>query len=171
MIAGARIRSLVHARRGAATVEFALWSILIFAALLPCLDFALYLTNAGRLSTAVHQGAMLAYKARDSAIDEGQLIRYVQASSGLQAGTVSATVRCNGGTQSCTAPVATRTCTCITATTPVSYATTSCTATCSSGAKPGFYLTLQASHLHRSLFPDPWLDGRQLSQSTTVRLQ
>lgn len=168
---GRGLRTLWHARRGAAAVEFALWSILIFAALLPCLDFALYLANAGQLSTAVSQGAMLAYKARDSAIDEGALIRYVEASSRLKAGTVSATVRCNGGTQSCTAPVSSRLCTCITQGVPASYLTTSCTATCASGAKPGFYLTLQAGHVHHSMFPSPWLDGRRLTQATTVRLQ
>lgn len=168
---GRRIRTFWHARRGAATIEFALWSVLIFAALLPCLDFALYLANAGRLSTAVSQGAMLAYKARDSAIDESALIRYVEASSRLQTGTVSATVRCNGGAQSCTVPVSNRLCTCIAQTVPATYLTTSCTATCASGAKPGFYLTLQASHVHRSMFPSPWLDGRRLTQATTVRLQ
>jgi Flp pilus assembly protein TadG len=83
-------------RRGVATVEFALWSVLILGALLPCLDFALYLVQAQRLSAAVGQASILAYNMRNaSAVNVSQLTGYMIAGSGLPAGTVAATVTCN----------------------------------------------------------------------------
>jgi Flp pilus assembly protein TadG len=155
-----------------ATVEFALWGSLIFAAMLPCLDFALYLLQDSRLSGAVEQATILGYDQRNSTVNTTQLAQYVNAQSGLTSGAVTTTITCNGGSQSCTTAPASRVCACASATIPVTYTTVaSCGSTCASGAPSGFYLTVSASATYTSIVPDPWLNGKAITSATTTRLQ
>ena len=166
-------RASIMDARGVATVEFALWSLLIFATLLPGLDFAAYLIFQSRLASAVQQGSMLAYNMRNSAtINTSQLISYVSASGGAPTATITTTVTCNGGAQSCTVPVASRQCTCVSGLTPVYTAAASCGLTCANGATSGYYLTVTASYpYHAMTVPDQWLEGSVMKRTQTVRLQ
>lgn len=167
------IRRLLRDRRGSATVEFALWASLILMALLPSLDFGLYLMRQSRMSSAVSQAAILAYNMRDaSTVNVSQLSQYVTSASGLGSDVVTASVTCNGGSQSCATPAASRACACTSGSSPVTYTVAaSCGLSCASGANSGFYLTVQGSYVHRSIVSNPWLDGKTVTSATTVRLQ
>ena len=159
-------------RKGVATVEFALWASLILAAMLPCIDFGLYLLNQSRLGAAVGQASILAYNMRDAdSVNVNQLSQYVPAASGLASGSVTTSITCNG-TQSCATPKTSRTCACPSGSRPVTYTpAASCGATCASGATAGYYLTVQGGYVHRSIAANPLLDGKTVTNETTVRLQ
>jgi Flp pilus assembly protein TadG len=160
------------AQSGVATVEFALWASLIFATMLPCLDFALYLIADSRLSAAVGQATILGYDQRNGTVNTTQLAQYVSAQSGLPSSAVTVTIACNGGAQSCTTAPASRVCACASTTIPVTYTTAaSCGSTCASGATSGFYLTVNASYTFTSIVPDGWLNGSAITSATTTRLQ
>ncbi|HWU04458.1 MAG TPA: TadE/TadG family type IV pilus assembly protein [Novosphingobium sp.] len=159
-------------RRGALTVEFAFWTALVFMVLLPVLDFALYVIEQQRLSTAVTSAAMVAYNDRSaSALPTSQLTTYVSATSGFDSTAVTSALTCNGGLQSCSVAASARTCACVSGTPATYTASASCGATCSSGSLSGFYLTVSATHTHKSIVPNPWLNGKTISSATTVRLQ
>ncbi|HEX7855159.1 MAG TPA: TadE family protein [Sphingobium sp.] len=158
--------------RGVATVEFALWSSLLFLVLAPCLDFGLFLMRSGRLSAAASQGAMLAYTMRNAnTVDVDKLTQYVNGASGLTAGTVTTALSCNGGAQSCSVAPTSRACVCTGSTPGTFTASAACGSACPTGSTSGFYLTVQSGHNYTPIFPNPWLNGRQLVSSTTVRLQ
>ncbi|WP_454278554.1 TadE/TadG family type IV pilus assembly protein [Sphingomonas sp. Marseille-Q8236] len=160
-------------RRGVAAIEFALWSLLIFGALVPALDFGLYLLTNAKLSGAVGQASMLTYNMRNASnLDVGKISSYVTAASGLPADGVVVSVTCNGGAQDCSAPAASRVCACVSDGPPISYLPTStCGAPCASGATSGFYVSVGATSRYRSVVKNPWLDGSTMSNVTTVRLQ
>ena len=166
-------RTSMRDTRGVATVEFALWSLLLFATLLPGLDFAAYLIFQGRLASAVQQGSMLAYNMRNSdTINTSQLINYVSSSAGAPTATITTTVTCNGGSQSCAVPVTSRQCTCVSGLTPTYTAAASCGLPCINGATSGYYLTVTASYpYHAMTVPDQWLEGSIMKRTQTVRLQ
>jgi Flp pilus assembly protein TadG len=166
-------RASLADRRGVATVEFALWSLLILAALLPCLDFATYLILEGRLGSAVQQASVLAYNMRNSdAINTAQLIGYVPSTASLPGSAVTTTVVCNGGAQSCAVPVASRQCSCVSGLTPTYTAASACGTSCPNGATSGYYLTIRASYPYHAMdVPDRWLDGSTMTRAVTVRLQ
>lgn len=160
-------------RRGAATLEFALWASLILAGLVPCLDFALYLMQQSRLSSTVSQAAILGYNMRTaSSVDVNQLSQFISGTPGISSGTVTPSITCNGGLQSCATTPSNRVCACTTGVNPVSYAVAaSCGATCASGATSGFYMTVGGSYTYRSTVSNPWLNGKTVTSATTVRLQ
>lgn len=166
-----RIKRFVRDRRGVAAVEFALWSVLILGALVPCLDFANYLLQSDRLNGAVGQASILAYNMRGGAVDTQQLSQYVAASAGSGLA-VSATVSCNGNQQSCATPPSDRACACVGPGKPVTFVPTGvCGATCAGGATSGFYLTVAGTRPYRTIVPNRWLNGQIIEGTTTVRLQ
>lgn len=167
-------RRLRRDRRGAATIEFALWGSFVFIGMLTALDFGLWQSYQLRLSSAVEQGSILAFNGRGT-LDQaaaGQIGRYVSATAHLPLpGAVTVTTGCNGGTDNCVAT--SRTCACIaTAGTTNSYAAASCGEPCPGGSTAGYYLTIRASYpYHAVVLPDAWLDGRDMIDSAVVRLQ
>ncbi|MBY8821276.1 TadE/TadG family type IV pilus assembly protein [Sphingomonas colocasiae] len=160
-------KGLGRDRRGVAAVEFALWSTLIFLALVPVLDFGVYLLTGSRLAATVQQASILAFNMRDQdVIDTAPLTAYVAASGSG----VTASVVCNGGAASCGARKADRQCACVTGVS--TYSSTSCAGSCGNGSKPGFYLTVQASRSYSaSVVPGSFLEGDRVSRAVTVRLQ
>ncbi len=166
-----RIKGFVRDRRGVAAVEFALWSVLILGAMVPCLDFANYLLQSDRLNGAVGQATILAYNMRSGAVNTQQLSQYVVASAGTGVA-VNATVSCNGGQQSCATPPSNRVCACIGPGKPVTFVPTGvCGATCAGGGTSGFYLTVAGTGAYRAIVPNRWLNGQIIEGATTVRLQ
>jgi Flp pilus assembly protein TadG len=164
-------RRLSGDRQGSVSVEFAIWTIIIFFGFLPVLDFAAYLIEEQNLSTAVTDAALVAYDQRNAAsLGTDQIKAYVTGSTGLGSGQVNATLTCNGGLQSCSTAASSRTCACVSGS-PATYSASACGSTCASGAQSGFYITVQASHTHSSLVVNPWLDGTIITNATTVRLQ
>lgn len=164
---GLNIRHLGRDRRGAAAVEFALWSTFIFLALVPALDFGAYLLTGSRLAATVQQASVLAFNMRDQdVIDTAPLTAYVAASgSGIAAEAV-----CNGGAASCTTRKADRQCACVTGAS--TYSSANCGGSCANGSKPGFYLTVRASRSYSaSVVPNRLLEGDRISRAVTVRLQ
>jgi len=167
-------RSVIRNPRGVATIEFALWSVLIFGGLIPGLEIANYLIASNRLSAAMGQASLLVYNLRASeTIDAVRLGAYINAAAALPGAAVTTTIACNGGAQSCAVPVANRQCSCVGTGLPTAYVVaSSCSATCPGGATPGFYLTTAARYRYAAaIVGDPWLDGRILTRSVTVRLQ
>ncbi|MDQ1228655.1 TadE/TadG family type IV pilus assembly protein [Sphingomonas sp. SORGH_AS_0879] len=163
---------LLRDTRGVAAIEFALWSLLIFGALLPALDFGVYLVRSARLSSAVEQASILGYNMRNAnALDVDRLSRYVVAASALPADAVTATIRCNGQAQNCAVAPSARSCSCVAPGLPTTYVpASSCGAPCPSGATSGFYVTIAATSNYRSIIRNPWLDGSTMASAVTVRL-
>lgn len=157
---------------GSVAIEFALWTVLVFFAFLPILDFADYLVEQQQLSSAVADTALVAYNQRSATtLNTSQLITFATGASGLGTGNVAATFICNGGSQDCGTPAINRTCSCASGS-PLTYTASGiCGSTCTSGTPSGFYLTVQATHTHSSMVLNPFLDGKVITMSTTVRLQ
>lgn len=164
---GLHIKSLGRDKRGVAAVEFALWSTLIFLALVPALDFGVYLLTGSRLAATVQQASILAFNMRDQdVIDTSPLTAYVAASGNG----VTASVVCNGGAAACGTRKSERQCACVTGV--ATYSSISCGGSCANGSKPGFYLTVQASRSYSaSVVPNRFLEGDRISRAVTVRLQ
>jgi Flp pilus assembly protein TadG len=164
-------RRLSVDRRGSVSVEFAIWTIVIFFGFLPVLDFADYLIEEQNISTAVTDAALIAYDQRNATtLNTSQITTYVTGSTGLGTGQISATLTCNGGLQPCSTAAPSRTCACVSGS-PATFTASTCGSTCASGAQSGFYLTVQATHTHTSLVVNPWLNGAIITSATTVRLQ
>ncbi|MBB3957806.1 TadE family protein [Novosphingobium sediminicola] len=172
-----RLRHLLRDLRahlvGTATIEFALWSILVFVLLLPCLDLAAYLVAGSSMGAAVDQAAILAYDMRNSdTIDTTRLSGYVASTAWVPNGTPSTKITCNGEQQSCAASLANRPCACVSGLSPIYTPAAVCGMACPSGATSGFYLTVQAQVTYQPMIvPDRWLAGSTLARSVTVRLQ
>lgn len=152
-------------RKGVAAIEFALWSVLITVPLLTGLDFGLYTVRKLRMNSAVEQAAIVAFQTRQT-INQTVITDVVTRAWG-GGGTVD--VRCNGST---TCVNTSRPCGCISgfANRMPTFTSTTCTATCANGTKPGYYLTVRATANYaptiRGIAPPATLD-----RTTTVRLQ
>jgi Flp pilus assembly protein TadG len=161
------VQSVVRDRRGIATVEFALWSMLIFATLLLSADFAIYTLYKQRLERAVSEASLAAFVAKDD-IDTDDIATYVTATAALPS-QPSASVTCNGES-SCVKT--NRTYACLSGADDSYTPALSANAACSSGGLSGYYLTVSATYVFQHVvMPNPFLEGRPMTASATVRLE
>lgn len=161
-----RLCLLLRDRRGASSVEFALWTSLIFVVLLMSADFANYAIQQAKLARSVSEASMQAFNTKD-AIDTGQLTTMVTSSSNLPGTPPIVTISCNGAACANTG----RTCACL-GSDGVVGAALACTATCPTGALPGYYLTIKASYSYaQPILSGSPITGKGMTQTSTVRLQ
>lgn len=158
-----RLRALLGADRGTATIEFALISVFIFGAIMVALDFGFYTQQKLKLGNAVEQAAILAFNSQSTTTASS----YVQAYAGTKV-TPTVTVTCNG-VSTCDGK-----CSCITAsggfTAPATCA--SPRASCTGGGTQGYYMKILASETYQAVIvPNRYLGGGTMSQSAVVRLQ
>jgi Flp pilus assembly protein TadG len=157
---------LIRDTRGASTVEFAMWSTLLFVILLFGADFGQYSLMQARLARGVSEASMQAFNTKN-AIDTAQLGNMVASAAVLPGTPPSVSISCNGATCS----NASRTCACLGSDGAVG-AAVSCSATCATGAKPGYYLTIRASYAYaQPLIDSSPLAGKMMTQVSTVQLQ
>jgi Flp pilus assembly protein TadG len=157
-------------QRGVATIEFALLSVLFFFVMTAGLDLAMWYQQRLRLDSAVQQGAMIAFSSRAS-VNPSAIGTYVAAAAKLSAAP-TVTVGCNGGTSNCVNT--SRTCACVSGTTPTpTYTTAACNATCADGSLSGYYMNIKAvSTANTLLVPAAMLGGTMTqTRSAVVRLE
>jgi len=157
-------------RRGVATIEFALLSVLFFFVMTAGLDIAMWYQQRLRLDSAVEQGAMIAFNSRAS-VDQAAIRTYVAAAAKLSAAP-TVTVGCNGGSANCVNSA--RTCACLGGGTPTpSYTVAACNASCADGSLAGYYMTITAvATSDTMLVPAAMLGGAMTqTRSAVVRLQ
>lgn len=165
--------ALLRDTRGAAAVEFALWSVFVFAVLSVSIDFGIYLAHTGRIASASEQAAIVAYNKRESGpVDGASLAQFLNASSRTPGPAVRTTVTCNGTAAACNAAPAARKCVCVSGLAPIYTASANCGDPCASGATSGYYVTLSSEYGFQPIVsPHPLLNGKVIRQSVTVRLQ
>lgn len=158
---------------GAVAVEFALWSVLALVPLLMSIDFGFFLAQTGRIASASEQAALVIYNRREAGpVDPTALATFVNAAARLPGDPVQTTVTCNGSTTACEAAPADRSCVCVSGTAAAYTAATACGAPCPSGATSGYYVTITSAYgFNPVMSPHPFLEGRIVRQSVTVRLQ
>lgn len=157
-------------RRGMATVEFALLSVLFFFVMTAGLDIGMWNQQRLRLDSAVEQGAMIAFNSRAN-VDQAAIRTYVAAAAKLPAAP-TVTVGCNGGSSNCVN--ASRPCACLSGSTPApAYTATACNATCADGSLAGYYMNIRAVATSSTmLVPEAMLGGNMVqTRSAVVRLQ
>ncbi len=160
------MRRLLRDARGAGTVEFALWATLLFTAMLFGADFGQYAIQQARLAQGVSEASMHAFNSKE-AIDTAQLETMVAGAAGLPGDPPAVTINCNGA--ACVNSG--RTCACLGSNGAVG-ATLSCSATCPTGGKPGYYLRIEARYTYaQSILDGSPLTGKTMTQVSTVRLQ
>ncbi len=172
---GARMirRHLLRLRdeqRGVATIEFALLSVMFFFVMTAGLDLAMWYQQRLRLDSAVEQGAMIAFNSR-ATVNTATIGTYVAAAAKLSAAP-TVTVGCNGGSSNCVNT--SRTCACVSGTTPSpTYTTAACNAVCADGSLAGYYLNIKAvSTANTLLVPAAMLGGTMTqTRSAVVRLE
>jgi len=168
-----RMRTLRQEQRGAATVEFALWSVLFFMVAVVALDFGVFTIQRGHLSEAL-SGVTIAAFNKSNDVDYSAIPTYVQAVSAVpNPASMSISVGCNGGTNNCTNE--NRTCACLSQSGTFVPAT-SCGAACGTGSTPdsisGYYLTVGATYPFKPMFVTRSILGNKpIVQTATVRLQ
>jgi len=157
-------------REGSVMTEFAIWTSVLFIALMAGMDFGGYYIARGAVNEAISAAAVQAFESRDEA-DFTAIPGYVRNLS--ERPSLAVTISCNGTTGSCTNT--NRTCACLR--TDATYSANTCGSPCSgAGMTPnsvaGYYLTIKASQTYEPLLvPDSLLAGTALTQATTVRLQ
>lgn len=158
-------------RRGAATVEFALWAVAFFMVATVALDFGDLFIKRSRVNDAVSAAAVQSFQNRDT-VTYTSLQAYIRALADDPAVTVSAV--CNGN--SATACTNTgRTCACL-KTDGTYVAAASCGAACGSGSTTnstaGYYLTISAQRNYSPMvLPRGQVSGSEVRETATVRLQ
>lgn len=160
-------------RPGAAAVEFALWSVMVFAVLMVSIDFGFFLSHHNRLASASAQAAIVAYNRRDAGpVNASTLASFLNAAAGLPGAPVQTSVSCNGSTSACLAEPADRRCVCVSGLTPTYAASASCGAPCPSGATSGYYVSIRAEYAFQPLVsPHAFLEQKVIRHGVTVRLQ
>jgi Flp pilus assembly protein TadG len=157
------LRALWSARRGAATVEFALASLMMFGVIMVGLDFGVYAQQKLRLGSAVEQAAILAYNTQVTS-NTGNLVTLIQTAA-KTSNTPTVAITCNG-----TSTCGDGKCSCLSGTGFTIAAT--CNSACGSGSISGNYLKIVASAVYPSIVvPDKYLGGSTMTQSAVVRLQ
>lgn len=173
MMAAPRLRRagpLRSCRRGAATVEFALWTALFFALVMVALDFGLYHIQSERADQAVAAAAVQSFQ-QGSGASFASIPAYVQAFAADSRLTV--TTSCNGTAGACTN--LNRTCACLKG--DGSFVALACGTSCTgtgvtAGSTAGYYLTITASRSFTAVVvPRGMLNNALISRSATVRLQ
>lgn len=167
----ARFLSRLRAdRRGVATIEFALMSVLFFFVMTAALDIAMWYQQRLRLDSAVEQGALIAFKTRTS-VDQAAIGSYVASAAKLSSAP-TVTVGCNGGASNCVN--ASRSCACVSGTTPTpTYTATACNAACADGSLAGYYMTIKAVATSSTMLVPAAMLGGGMTQtrSAVVRLE
>jgi Flp pilus assembly protein TadG len=167
------MRHLRAEQRGAATIEFALWSVLFFMVAVVALDFGLFTIQRGHLSEAL-SGASIAAFNKSSTVDYSAIPTYIQAVSAVpNPASMSVAVGCNGGNNNCTNT--NRTCACLSQS-GTFIPSDKCGDPCGSGATPnsisGYYLTIGATYPFKPMFVTRGILGNKpITQTATVRLQ
>lgn len=157
-------------QRGMATVEFALLSVLFFFVMTAGLDLGMWYQQRLRVENAIEQGAMIAFSTRTN-VDQAAIGNYVAAAARLTS-TPTVTVGCNGGMSNCVN--ASRTCACVSGTTPTpTYTAAACNATCADGSLAGYYMNIKAvATSNTMLVPAAMLGGSMVqTRSAVVRLE
>lgn len=167
------LRRLRRDQNGSVAVEFALWSVLAATLIMVSIDFGFYLAHAGRIASASEQAAVVAYNRREAGpVDKAALATFLNASAQTPGDAVRTTVTCNGSSGACDVAPAARQCACVTGMTPTYTSSGTCGAPCPSGATSGYYVTLSSEYdVDPILSPHPFLEGKVIRQSVTVRLQ
>ena len=157
-------------RRGVATIEFALLSVLFFFVMTAGLDLGMWYQQRLRLDSAVEQGAMVAFNSR-TAVDQAAVGTYVAAAARLSTAP-TVTVGCNGGTNNCVNSGRTYACVSGSAPTPT-YTTAALNAACADGSVAGYYMTIKAVATSSTmLVPAAMLGGNMVqTRSAVVRLE
>lgn len=170
MMSRPTFRRLKADQRGAATVEFSLWTVLFFLVALSGLDFGAYYLQRSAADEAVSAAAVSAFTKRTN-VGFSDIPAYVKALSDDTALTV--TTSCNGVAGSCTN--LNRSCSCLKG--DGTYVATTCGASCggtgmTSGSTSGYYLTVLATKPYQSMIlPSGSVVPATVRQSATVRLQ
>ena len=156
--------------RGAATIEFALWSALFFLAIMPALDFGTFYLERARLGKAVATASIHAFMtADDPALEE--IPAHVRSIGGVPAALV--TIGCNGVAASCASD--NRDCACLRA--DGSYLAATCGSSCrgvgmTADSTAGRYLTIRAEQsFHPLVLPGGAPLPAMIVEEATVRLQ
>ena len=167
-----RIR-LRRDRPGAAAVEFALWSVLVFGVLMVSIDFGFFLSHHNRLASASAQAAIVAYNRREAGpVDAATLASFLNASAELPGAPVQTSVTCNGSSSACLVEPADRRCVCVSGLRPTYSASSACGAPCPSGATSGYYVTVRSDYAFNPIVsPHAFLEKKVIRHSVTVRLQ
>lgn len=156
-----RLRTLIRAEGGTATLEFAFISIFMFAIIMVALDFGVYVQQKLRLSSAVEQASVLAFKTQNASSIAGYVQTVAQTTR-----TPTVQVTCNG-----TSTCGDGKCSCLTAAGAVT-AAASCNSACPSGEISGNYVKIVAQADYPAIVvPDRWLGGSKITQIAVVRLQ
>lgn len=165
-----RLADLRRDTRGVAVTEFAIWVTLFFFGVMIALDFGDYYIKRGQVSDALSATSVTAFQTRE-AVNFSAIQTNVRNMAQNQAITVS--IGCNGGTNNCTNTG--RTCACLQAN--GSFTAKDCGSTCTgsgvtTNSTAGYYLTVTANRPYKPMIlPDSLLDGANIVQKTTVRLQ
>lgn len=166
----APLRALRGNERGAAAVEFALWSALFFLVVGVALDFGAYYLARGKMNEALSGAAISAFSTAEQ-VDFAELPAYVRALTGDES--LSVSTACNGTVGSCTNE--SRTCACLKA--DGSYVAAECDSVCTKpgvtkDSTAGYYLTIEARQSFRPfIVPGGVLGDAAIVQQATVRLQ
>lgn len=157
-------------RRGVATIEFALLSVLFFFVMTAGLDIGMWYQQRLRVDSAVEQGAMIAFNTRTN-VDQAAVGTYVGAAAKLSAAPV-VTVGCNGGTNNCVNSG--RSYACVSGSPPApTYTAAALNATCADGSLAGYYMNIKAVATSSTmLVPATMLGGNMVqTRSAVVRLE
>jgi len=154
--------------RGAAAIEFALWTVLFFMVVMAGLDFGAFYLQRSKADEAVAAAAVASFSQREN-VNFSQIPDYVRALAKDPGLTV--TTSCNGSTGSCTN--SSRSCACMGS--AGSYVAAACGTTCSgsgAGATAGYYLTIEAGRPYQPMMlPNGVLTDTRIDRTATVRLE
>lgn len=159
-----------NGEEGAATIEFALLTLFFFVFALLALDVASYFVQRSQLAASVSAASVSAFANRTS-VPFQNLPAYVQNAARLTTAP-QVSIACNGVANACVNT--SRSCACLS--TSGSYVGATCGGSCgtgtTTGSTAGYYLTITSSAQYRALMlPRGMLNGTQITQSVTVRLQ
>lgn len=160
------LKNLLRDKRGVATVEFAIVGSILFAVLLPFLDFAIFALQKQEIEQAHSKASLFAYSASDD-INKRNIEQYLRNNLDLPGATPNITISCNGMRNCVSEP---RPCAC-----PTSvrgrYAPQTCGNICPDGSRSGYYLTIDSEYQFESfLFEDSPLINENIVSTSTLRL-
>ncbi|MDT0576839.1 TadE/TadG family type IV pilus assembly protein [Croceicoccus sp. F390] len=156
--------------QGAVAIEFALWSLGFFLALLAAFDFGSFYLQRSTTGEAVSAAAVQSFVTRDD-VNFTALPAYVRTSAEIPS--LDVELACNGVAGSCTN--LSRRCACLNK--DGGYTQANCGTICpvgraSTGSTAGYYLSIRASApFSPMLLPDGVLKDSVVQQHGTVRLQ
>lgn len=161
-------------RRGVATIEFALMTVLFFFVMTAGLDLAMWYQQRLRLDSAVEQGAMLAFNSRSS-VDAPAVKTYVAAAAKLATAPV-VTVGCNGGTTTASCVNSGRSYVCLSGSGASAVFTPNADGLdkpCADGSLSGYYLTIKAVATGNTMLVPAAMLGGTMTQTrnSVVRLE